>query len=75
MSVTVRVDVPNLVNARAKFIGQMLHLTQPAVLSCMLLASVQDSLLEDQLDAVRGVLVQFRLSLSEDQYVSPVQED
>lgn len=66
MATIVRLPVPDLVRARALYLAQVLHLKLQDALGAMLLDAVQSKELVDQEIAVRGVLSQYRTSLSED---------
>lgn len=74
MSTIVRLPVPDLVRARALYLAQVLHLKLQDALGAMLLDAVQRLDLADQEIAVRGVLAQYRVALSED-VDCDVQED
>jgi hypothetical protein len=58
--------VPDLVRARALYLAQVLHLKLQDALGAMLLDAVQRMDLADQEIAVRGVLNQYRIALTED---------
>lgn len=66
MTTIVRLPVPDLVRARALYLGQVLHLKLQDALGVMLLEAVQRMDLTDQEIAVRGVLIQYRIAISED---------
>ena len=66
MSTIVRVTIPDYVRARALYIAQILHVRLQDALGAMLLDAVQRTQLIDLETAVRGVMPQYRISLTED---------
>ncbi len=67
MTTIVRLPVPDLVRARALYLAQVLHLKLQDALGAMLLDAVQRMELIDQEIAVRGILNQYKVALTEDQ--------
>ncbi len=66
MATIVRLPVPDLVRARALYLAQVLHLKLQDALGAMLLDAVQRMELIDQEIAVRGILNQYKVALTED---------